>query len=128
MKDAPSLDGLILSAPTAPYVLDVTPALAEFQQALKTYGKNLKYFGAGTPQGWAAGKMLQAAIRNSPQTLSSQNILDGLWTIKDQELGGLVYPVTYTKDQKAPEVACWWTMQVSKGAWTAPQGTNRSCV
>ncbi|MND07464.1 hypothetical protein D3C83_294480 [compost metagenome] len=54
-------------------------------------------------------------------------MLAGLWSFKDETLGGLTPPLTFTKDQPPPKTTCWHLMVVKDKGWTAPTGGKISC-
>ena len=45
----------------------------------------------------------------------------------NETLGGLTHPLTFTKGQNAPRMACWWQLVLVKGKWTAPNGMKVAC-
>jgi branched-chain amino acid transport system substrate-binding protein len=57
-----------------------------------------------------------AAGRLSAKPTSAQ-ILDGLWSLKGETLGGLTYPLTFTKGQNAEVKSCWWLARIGDGAF-----------
>jgi branched-chain amino acid transport system substrate-binding protein len=117
-----------LSAPQAtfPWMLSSGPA-SEYQEALKTYAPNL----ASTPTNsevWVAGVLAQRAAKFLGAKPTSADFLKGLWDIKNDNLGGLAPPLTFTKGKPAPDFRCYFVVQMDKTAhWTAPQGMNTSC-
>ncbi|HYT38485.1 MAG TPA: ABC transporter substrate-binding protein, partial [Acidimicrobiia bacterium] len=125
MKENPDLDGLTVNANSFPYFLCDDPRAKEYCAAYQRYGP-AKVYGIGNTNGWMAGKALERAARNL-QTPTSQAVLDGMWSFKDETLGGLVQPLTFTKGQNAPRQPCWWPLVLTGGKWTAPNGVNVKC-
>ena len=117
-----------LSAPQAtfPWMLSSGPA-SEYQEALKTYAPSL----ASTPTNsevWVAGVLVQRAAKSLGAKPTSADFLKGLWAIKNDNLGGLGPPLTFTQGKPAPDFKCYFVVQMDKAAhWTAPQGMNTSC-
>jgi len=125
-KNEPALKSIYVISNSYPYVNVESPVLAEYAQALAAYGKDLT--GIGPENGWLAGKLLERAGRALQQP-TSQGILEGLWSITNDDLGGLTYPITFTKDQKqAPKVACWWYLKGQDGKWVTPDAYQRHCL
>jgi branched-chain amino acid transport system substrate-binding protein len=62
------------------------------------------------------------------QAPNSQGILDGLWTFKNETLGGLSMPLTFVRDQNTPRQICWGTNQTQKGKWVAFNGGTITCL
>ena len=125
MKDNPDLDGINVNGNSFPYFLCDDPRTKEYCDAYQRFGP-AKVYGIGNTNGWMAGKALERATRSIPEP-SAKAILEGMWTFKDETLGGLVQPLTFTKGQNAPRQACWWPIVLDKGKWTAPNGVDVKC-
>lgn len=126
MRDDPNLEGLVAGTQTFPYFQTGTPATDEYQQAMKTLGGSLPN-GVGPAQGWVAGKLLEAAGAKMAEPPSPAGILAGLWSIKDDNLGGLTHPLTFTQGQPAKPKACWFNITVKGGTWTSADGYKLNC-
>jgi len=127
MKDNPDLDGLTVNANGFPYFICGDPATAEFCDAQRQYGP-VQVYGIGNSIGWIAGKAFELAAQHVSDTNpTSAEILNGLWSFKNETLGGLTHPLTFTKGQNAPRMACWWQLILVKGKWTAPNGIKVAC-
>lgn len=113
----PLLDGFSMASPIRPIFLRDTPALAEFHDAKDRYaaGETLTVmFGMG----WTAAKVFEHATRNIPDPTSSESILGGLWSLKNDDIDGLSYPLTFVKDQPLKPRACWYSLVLRSGKWT----------
>ena len=53
-------------------------------------------------------------------------VLEGLWSIKDDDLGGITSPLTYVEGQPSKRLGCFWTPTVKGGRWTG--GDTRMCL
>jgi branched-chain amino acid transport system substrate-binding protein len=126
MKDNPDLDGLTVNANGFPYFICGDPATVEFCDAQRKYGP-VQIYGIGNSIGWTAGKAFELAAQHVSDAPTSADILNGLWTFKNETIGGLTHPLTFTKDQPAPRMPCWWQLVLVKGKWTAPNGMKVSC-
>ena len=103
------------------------PGVAEWLAAMKQFVPNTPVQPTGG-MGWVASKVFELAARNMPDTPTSQAVLDGLSTIKGNDMGGMTKPLTYVKDQPTARTpGCWFAVQMndSKGGWT---GDLRFCV
>lgn len=127
MKDDPNLDGLIVPSNAFPYFQSGTPATDEFQRVLRHQKGNLA-LGVGTAVGWVSAKLFEKAARNMPEPPTAEAVLRGLWTIKDDTLGGLTVPLTFAENQKAKTRNCWFTMVVKDRTWTTPDGYKLHCL
>ena len=61
------------------------------RSAFAAYGGNLVN-GVPTAVGWVAGKLLERAGANLPDPPTSEAILRGLWSVSNDNLGGLTEP------------------------------------
>ena len=112
----PTLDGMLLTVYTFPWIQSTTPATAEFQAAMKHYAPQLGA-GAGHSVGWVSAKLFEKAAARTPEPPTSAAVLEGLWSIKDDTLGGLTYPLTFTRGQTAPQVVCWFDLSIGQKQW-----------
>lgn len=71
--------------------------------------------------------MLEKAAANLPATPTSEAILQGLWGFRDETLGGLAVPLTFTRDTTAPPVACWFSQVLKNRAWVNTDGFKHRC-
>ena len=127
MKDDPHLEGISAASPFFPYFQSGTPATDEYHDAMRRYGQGMSESGPSAA-GWAAGRLLERAAANLPEPPTSEAILAGLWTVKDDTLGGLTAPLTFVKDQPAAKRSCWFNMLLRKGAWVSPDGFKLHCL
>jgi hypothetical protein len=79
---------------------------------------------------WVAGQMLLAATRNLPaENPTPQDILKGLWSIKNNSFDGLTpEPVSFTEGQPSPDHACYFVVQIKAGSYAAPYGSKPQCL
>ena len=62
-----------------------------------------------------------------PEPPTTEALLRGLWSIKNDTLGGLTYPLTFTEGKPSERKLCWFNIQVTKGRWISPDGYKLSC-
>ena len=127
MKDDPNLEGIGAASQVFPYFQTGTPATDEFSAAMRESGKSVAP-GVGPAVGWVGGKLLERAAANLPDPPTSEAILTGLWSIHNDTLGGLTHPLTFVRDQTAPQIACWFNIVTSNGRWTSPDGYELRCA
>jgi branched-chain amino acid transport system substrate-binding protein len=127
-KDDPNLEGAVIPVPLEPWFLTDKPAVAQFVDTLKRYAPGVLPSGS-SENGWVAAKLFEKAAAAMPATgkPTSAGLLDGLWGIRNETLGGLTYPITFHRDQKATEVDCWYPVVISKGAFNSPDGGALHC-
>jgi len=122
----PNLDGAVIGFPTASWFDTKIPAIAEFKSAMAKFAPGVVVDGSAVT-GWAAGKLLERAGRNLGAP-TSQALLDGLWSIQDDDLGGITAPLTFHKDAKnngEDMKLCYWIVQIKSGKWNG--GDERRC-
>jgi hypothetical protein len=51
-------------------------------------------------------------------------ILQSLYRIKNNDLGGLTYPLTFSAGKNAPRVLCYWLNEVRAGTLIVPPGVS----
>ena len=117
--------GMTAATQVFPYSYE-GPETADFRAALAQYAPQVlkANWVAG---GWVTGKMLERAIGNNRGPITSQTILDGLWTFKNETLGGLTVPLTFAKDQPATVPMCVFATQVGKTKIETPSGISPVC-
>lgn len=123
----PGLENLALTMGAFPFEGLSTPAAKEFADAWRKYGGGA----APAPTAsytWASAKLFEKAARAAgAQAGTSAGILKGLSTIRNERLGGLTVPLTFSAGKPASDAGCWFVMRAAGGKWTAPQGDRPSC-
>ena len=125
-KEDPNLEGFIGNSQIFPYFQKGTPATDEFQQVILSQGKGL-LLGVGTALGWTAGKLLEKAGAKLPEPPTREALLDGLWSIKNDTLGGLTLPLTFHRDRPATPRSCWFNIAIKNASWVSPDGVKLQC-
>jgi branched-chain amino acid transport system substrate-binding protein len=126
MKGDPNLEGTVLTLPLQPWFQTSNPAVAEYRDTLARFLPGQTPTASGE-NGWASAKLFELAASRATDPTSTARILDGLWSLKDETLGGLIPAVTFAKDQKAPQVRCWTPVVIAGGQFTAPEGSQLRC-
>lgn len=122
----PLLDGAVFGEFTVPSYLVSNPAVDEYQKVLKRYAPGLA-MGPGSLLGWVAAKLFEAVTTTLPADPTSTDILDGLYGLRNQDLGGLTYPLTFTRDQPSPRTLCYWVTQIRQRQAVSPNGGKMLC-
>jgi branched-chain amino acid transport system substrate-binding protein len=122
MAGEPGLQSAYFASATFPWVSSATPAMVEFQKAMARYAPKLE-LSAHASSGWTSAKLFERAALGITDTPTSAQILEGLWTIKNDTLGGLTAPLTFVRDKPAPAVYCFFGMEVRAQAWVATATT-----
>lgn len=123
----PNLDGMYVAQPVFPWMVTTNPANVEFLQALAKYAPSVKPSGANNV-GWVSAKLFELAAQSVSEPPTSQSILEGLWSIKGNDLGGMTMPLTFTKGQTAPQSGCFWNVQIQGGKYVSPDNATKTCL
>ncbi len=121
----PSADGAIIASAVVP-IASTLPANQEFVKAMATYAPGVKY--GGTAQmNWVAGQLFAAAAKAAKlgDSPTAAGVLDGLYALKGETLGGLAPPLTFVKG-KPTTIPCWFTYKVSNGSFVVPPGGDKA--
>jgi branched-chain amino acid transport system substrate-binding protein len=122
----PNSNGAVGASGVFPWFESGTPATDEYQQAMRSFGQGIA-LGTGPPTGWVSGKLLERAAANLPEPPTSDAILRGLWSLKNDTLGGLTSPLTFAEGKTAPRTACWFNLVVKSKAWVSPDSFKLNC-
>jgi ABC-type branched-subunit amino acid transport system substrate-binding protein len=124
-------------------VFEQHPESKDFFTAMKKY--HPEYFkdagkmdqlhsGAASGAAWSAMAAVKKAIENakvpSNQQVTTADVLRGLQMFKEEDLGGLSFPMTFVAGATAnPSSPCWYVTGVDKkGNKFAPQGLEYECT
>ena len=105
---------------------DGTPKSVEFVSAMQQYLPGVQLLGSHA-LGWVSAKLFERAARGLSEPPTSAGVLDGLWSLNNEDLGGLTMPLTFRRDQLAPRTACWTLMTIQKERLVALDGGKRMC-
>ena len=126
-KDDPNLDGMMTSSNVFPYYSSGTPATDEYRTVMQRFGAKIPP-GIGSAIGWVAAKLFERAASNLPATPTAENILAGLWSLKNDTLGDLTSPLHFEPDKPSPVVNCWYDLAVRGGRWTSVGDGRLHCA
>jgi branched-chain amino acid transport system substrate-binding protein len=108
------------------------PEIKAMDQALNQFKPGLlssAQFNPGSSMVWAAGALFQAAAQagHLGDNPTPAQVLAGLYDLKNETLGGLTAPLTFTKG-KPTSLKCWFYYQVKNGEFTNPFGVSPTCA
>ena len=137
MAKLPEMDGMVSGTGTFPWFLrSGAPGLEEYTQALQKYAPKMLTEGTSAQTtGWVAAKIFERAVENAtktsnPDQLTSADILNGLWAMKGETLGGLAQgglARSYRREQPNPSVNCTFVSRLQRGTWTSLTGIVPEC-
>jgi branched-chain amino acid transport system substrate-binding protein len=116
---------LVVNSPVAPFG---SPATQEMAEAFSRYLPDTTVL-VSHVEGWTAGKMLERAARNfTADPVTTEVLLQGLWTVKNEDLGGLSGPQTFNRDAPVTPSTCWFLMEGKDGKFVPYNGGKRTCT
>ncbi|HEX3796943.1 MAG TPA: ABC transporter substrate-binding protein [Acidimicrobiales bacterium] len=126
LLNTPLTVGILATSPVFPFMVQA-PATAQFDQAVQesTGGSPNSQFLASA---WVAGLILQAASKNLPANPTAADVVAGLDTIKNDDFGGLTVPLSYTAGQPTASPTCYFSLEVTSGGFSAPDGLQTQCL
>jgi len=128
----PEFNGAIAVTPAFPWFLrSGNPAIDEYAATIGKYAPSRLTNGSlFMAEAWVSTKLLEKAAGGVSDKPTPQDILNALWAMKGETLGGLTsgpLALTFTRDQPTPEKFCVFDTKLVGGKWTAPSGLNPVC-
>lgn len=128
----PNLNGTKLSAFDANPLDTSFAPVAHFQDALKRYAPGLISSSQFNPDAilpWAGGELFAAAAAAAHITPTSTgaDVKKGLYALKNETLGGLAPPLTFTPGKPA-FIACYFAQEIKGGKYTSLNGNLPTCL
>lgn len=123
----PNLDGLCVSLQTFPFVADDLPGAREQRAAVRRFAPTMEP-STTTAAVWVAGMLLREVAQQLPEVVSPTDFVNALHQIRNNTLGGLAPPLSFTAGQPAAEPRCFFMAIVKQRQYTAPYGSKQDCI
>lgn len=127
----PSVKGLenaIIPAGTFPSQVSNSQATRDYHSAVNQYAPNLAAGLDGpTSNVWASGALMVAASKYLSSKPTTAELFQGLYAIKNNNLGGLTVSLTFHKGGSPTLGSCAFISSIHNGAYTAPIGSSLVC-
>jgi branched-chain amino acid transport system substrate-binding protein len=123
----PLLDGAVGSGVVAPWFDTSSPSVVEFREAMAAHAPGVDISGAPM-QGWTSAKLFEKAAARIGNPPTSEQVLQGLWSMKGETLGGLVPPRTFTQGEPAPHAVCFWSWVVKDRKFVNAVDNKVRCI
>ena len=130
IRNEPALEGLMAPQGNFPFISGSTPQEKEYQDTRARYASNIANSPAVATV-WVAGVLLREAVKGAPLPpgkVTNEDLLKGLYTIKDNNLGGLAPPLSFTEGEKKDGFRCIYYIRLTGQQWTAPYGSKTTCL
>ncbi|MBV8957995.1 MAG: ABC transporter substrate-binding protein [Actinobacteria bacterium] len=122
----PNMQGSPGVSYTFPFFLNTTPAIADFQRTMAQWAPRTKLTGSAI-LGWSAAKLLEVAATHLSAQPKSSDILEGLWALNGNDLGGLTAPLKFNREKPTVPPVCYWQVVVTAQQFRSPDGGTRHC-
>lgn len=93
------------------------PKVQAYRDAMSKYQPEGVWQGGQSTSVWTSLELFKKALENTkPAEVNRDTVLDAMYSIKDETLGGLLpQPITYTKGQGSPQIQCSWFFKYNSG-------------
>jgi ABC-type branched-subunit amino acid transport system substrate-binding protein len=129
-SDFPSdsqLYGLLGGIMNIPWFDPSNPGVTQYRSVMAKYAPGLQPDDASI-DGWLSAVLFGVAAQHLSDQPTSQDLLNGLWSIQNNDLGGMTAPLTFVKDQpSSPTQLCYWNVKVTAGEYVSPNSSKRTC-
>ena len=127
-----SFDGTELVSTIVPYFDDTLPGMKDFHAALAKYapqiGTSKVPLSNPIEQTWVSGALFEAAVKAiGDKPITSESVMQGLYSLKGETLGGMTAPLTFTPGKPSPH-NCYFNYEAQNGKFVAPNGLKPTCV
>jgi branched-chain amino acid transport system substrate-binding protein len=126
-KSIPALEGSRFTLFSFSWSQNDSPATAEFQDAMKRFGREMKPLTAGHTGGWVAAKLFERAVGDTPGKITREAVLAGLWSLKGETLGGIAAPLTFVEGKNATRYLCSVAVAIEGGKLAPLNGGKYKC-
>lgn len=128
MKSVPVLDGMLIGQQVFLWFLTSgSPAIDEYATAIRQYAPGIRP-GGDVAMAWVAAKVLERAAAKLSTNPTAAQILEGLWAIKNDTIGGLTIPLSYNRGESNPLIRCAYIGTIHNGQWSAAEGNTPDCL
>lgn len=109
-----------------------TPAQKEYLQAIQQYAPSIltdPAYNGYVQLAWAGFQMFATAAKagNIGPASTPQDVINALYGLHDETLGGLIGPVTFNKSDASHTSTCYYVNALKDGKWTDPLGSEPKC-
>jgi branched-chain amino acid transport system substrate-binding protein len=123
----PNVNGAIVPLTSFPWFYQ-GPETKDYQQVLALAGIGSQQNGPALALAYGADELFAKAASEVTGDVTSASLVNALYTMKGETLGGLVPPLTFTKGAATRSSTCYFVAEVQNGAMVAPQGLKTDCL
>ena len=122
-----NVDGLIVGTKMAPFTDARIQGIREMLAGFARFAPGQTVTG-GMSYGWLIGEFFAAAAKNLPDNQTLKDIEDGIYSIKDNNLKGLTYPITMTRGKPMARQLCYGVVLVAGDKFATGPGKSFQCA
>jgi len=128
----PNMAGALIAMSNANYLDSSIPGVKAFLDAMDKYypgDRTSPQFSYPVIYPWIGGKLFEAAAKaaNLGPSSTPADVKKGLWSLKNETLGGLSSPLSFTEGATTfPN--CYFAAEVQGGKLASPGGTGPVCL
>jgi branched-chain amino acid transport system substrate-binding protein len=127
-----AFDGAQMASTTYPFFDESLPAAKQMHAAFAKYepsmGTNAMPLNGNAVETFIAGRLFEAAVKASgSSTINPETVKKGLYALKDETLGGLAPPLTFTEG-KPNLFNCFYAFSISSGKYVVGNDAKPTCV
>jgi branched-chain amino acid transport system substrate-binding protein len=130
---SPAMQGSLMVQNDIPFSDTSYPGVQTMINAMNKYQPgvvNSPTWGENDVFAWVSGLLFTAAAKaanlgNSP---TPGQVVNGLYALHDETLGGMAPPITYTNNGKGHQIYCSFVQGVEGNKFTSPQGQTLNCA
>lgn len=131
MANDPNFEGSAGAYPVVPFMYFTnvrSPLVKQFNDAYATYGHGISPTDVSAA-GWVAGQIFAKAVERGigAAAPSSKGVLSGLYTIRNDTMGGATAPLTYLGGAIQKPSPCYFGAGIKDHRWIALNGMQYSC-
>ncbi|MGQ0465124.1 MAG: ABC transporter substrate-binding protein [Sporichthyaceae bacterium] len=96
LPEDPKVEGLIVAAKNTSWIATEVPGVKALHTAVAKFLPGTIVSG-GFANGWTIAKFFEAAAQNLPDNPTPEDVANGVYSIKNNNLDGMTYPITMTR-------------------------------
>jgi len=119
------LDGILIGGMWPHWT---SPKLADYREAVARFGQGVAK-GSTSIAAYEGGKLLELISKSFPANPTSQDVINGLYGLNGETLGGLMPPLTYIPGQPSDSAnLCVIPFKIDNGEFITKDGDNYTCA
>lgn len=123
----PNLDGLVVGGKMVPFPSEQASGMKEAHAAFAKFATGQIVTG-GYAYGWLVGEFFAQAANDLPDNPTYADLADGIYSIKNNDMKGMTYPITITRGKVIDRQLCFGTTIIKGGKFVPAPGPSLRCA